>query len=330
MITRTQTLDASGELYIGFDIGSISLNVAVLDSSGSLLEESYTRLHGRPVHVALEVLTELFNKIDSSQVALLAGTGTGGRLVAQLLEVHFVNEIIAQARGIRQVAPHVRTLIEMGGEESKLVFLAPPGGDELIEDFATNTICAAGTGSFLDQQANRLGLKIEGEFEALALQSKNPPRVAGRCSVFAKSDMIHLQQQATPDYDIVAGLCLGLARNFKSNVGRGKEFIPPIAFCGGVASNKGVVRAFEDVLQLPPGELIVPSCHKSTGAMGAVLTALESSSTWPGQFRADQLKEHLANRGQMGERLVRLTRPSDDGMAQFFRMKDSPDGDESV
>ena len=313
MISEKQNADASGELYIGFDIGSISMNVAVLDSSGKLVEESYTRLHARPVHVALDVLTELFDRIDAGRVALLAGTGTGGRLVAQLLDVSFVNEIIAQARGIRQVAPEVRTLVEMGGEESKLVFLAGPGESQLIEDFATNTICAAGTGSFLDQQANRLGLKIEGEFEALALQSKNPPRVAGRCSVFAKSDMIHLQQQATPDYDIVAGLCMGLARNFKSNVGRGKEFIKPIAFCGGVASNKGVVRAFENVLQLQEGELTVPACHKSTGAIGAVLTALENSATWPGRFRAKKLREHLANRGQAGERLSKLGKPSSDG-----------------
>ena len=85
-----------------------------------------------------------------------------------------------------------------------------------------NTLCAAGTGSFLDQQASRLGLTIE-EFGELALKSTNPPRIAGRCSVFAKSDMIHLQQIATPDYDIVAGLCYALARNFKSNIGKGKE-----------------------------------------------------------------------------------------------------------
>ena len=315
MISETPKPDASEQLYVGFDIGSISINVAVLDSSGKLLEESYTRLHGRPVHVALDVLTELFERIDSGRVALLAGTGTGGRLVAELLGVGFVNEIIAQARGIRQVAPEVLTLIEMGGEESKLIFLAGPGSSQLIDDFATNTICAAGKGSFLDQQANRLGLKIEGEFEVLALQSKNPPRVAGRCSVFAKSDMIHLQQQATPDYDIVAGLCMGLARNFKSNVGRGKEFIRPIAFCGGVASNKGVVRAFEDVLQLQQNELIVPACHKSTGAIGAVLTALENSATWPGRFQVEKLQEHLANRNQPGERIGKLAVPSGDGQA---------------
>ncbi len=325
MISDPEASRDSAKLYVGFDIGSISLNVAVLNADGALLEESYTRIHARPVQTALEVLGEFFGRTDAGRVALLAGTGTGARLVAELLGVPFVNEIIAQARGIRQVEPQVRTLIEMGGEESKLVFLSAGGGAELIEDFATNTVCAAGTGSFLDQQASRLGLKIEGEFEALALQSENPPRVAGRCSVFAKSDMIHLQQQATPDYDIVAGLCLGLARNFKSNVGRGKEFIRPIAFCGGVASNEGVVRAFENVLEMESGELIVPPCHSSTGAIGAVLTALENSGEWPGEFRADKLNQHLSNRGMTGERLSKLIEPSDDGGPQRVMRKLQPE-----
>ena len=138
----------------------------------------------------------------------------------------------------------------MGGQDSKLIFLpdGPADGRPMV-DFAMNTNCAAGTGSFLDQQASRLGIRIEDEFGRLALQSKTPPRVAGRCSVFAKSDMIHLQQQAAPVHDIVAGLCLGLARNLKSNLGRGRELPRPIAFCGGVAANQGVVRAIREGLR---------------------------------------------------------------------------------
>jgi activator of 2-hydroxyglutaryl-CoA dehydratase len=111
----------------------------------------------------------------------------------------------------------------MGGEDSKLIFIEEEEDRFKISDFSMNTLCAAGTGSFLDQQASRLGLTIE-EFGQLALKSTSPPRIAGRCSVFAKSDMIHLQQIATPDYDIVAGLCYALARNFKSNIGKGKKY----------------------------------------------------------------------------------------------------------
>ena len=113
-----------------------------------------------------------------------------------------------------------------------------------------NSLCAAGTGSFLDQQANRIGVSIEKEFGELALKSEKPPRIAGRCSVFAKSDMIHLQQQATPTCDIIAGLCLALARNLKSNLGCGREFIKPIIFTGGVAANIGVVGAIEKIFDV--------------------------------------------------------------------------------
>ncbi|MFQ5577940.1 MAG: BadF/BadG/BcrA/BcrD ATPase family protein, partial [Anaerolineae bacterium] len=151
-------------------------------------------------------------------------------------------------------------------------------GKMVLVDFAMNTLCAAGTGSFLDQQAERLGIAIQDEFAALALQSKNPARIAGRCTVFAKSDMIHLQQKGTPLPDILAGLCLALTRNFKSVIGKGKSFIPPILFQGGVAYNKGVVRAFESVLGLQAGELIVPDNHPLMAALGTALITLDEAA----------------------------------------------------
>ena len=112
----------------------------------------------------------------------------------------------------------------MGGEDSKLIFMDELDKDaSRLSDFELNTLCAAGTGSFLDQQAKRIGVSIENEFGELSLKSTDPPRIAGRCSVFAKSDMIHLQQIATPVHDIVAGLCFAVARNFISSLGRGKS-----------------------------------------------------------------------------------------------------------
>mgnify|MGYP002066778093 CR=1 FL=1 len=126
-----------------------------------------------------------------------------------------------------------------------------------------------------------MGIRIEDEFAALALKSTNPPTVAGRCSVFAKSDMIHLQQKATPDYDILMGLCVGLARNLKSNLGRGHDIARPIAFGGGVASNSAVVRALEMVFELERGELIVPPEHAVTGAYGAILVQLRNGQATP-------------------------------------------------
>jgi len=136
-----------------------------------------------------------------------------------------------------------------------------------------NSICAAGTGSFLDQQARRIGIPIENEFGNMALKSVDPPRIAGRCSVFAKSDMIHHQQIATPLHDIVAGLCFALARNFRSNVARSKEIRKPVVFSGGVAANTGMIRAFRETLNLTDEELIIPQYHSSMGAIGSVYYA---------------------------------------------------------
>jgi predicted CoA-substrate-specific enzyme activase len=262
------------QFYLGIDVGSISANTVVMNRAGDVVEEHYTRLRGQPLRTVKGVLEEIYTRIRPERVGGIALTGTGGKVLAELLGGEFFNEIIAQARAIERLYPQVRTIMDIGGEDSKLIMLDQEGGRFRIEDFSMNTLCAAGTGSFLDQQASRLGLTIE-EFGQLALQSQNPPRIAGRCSVFAKSDMIHLQQIATPDYDIVAGLCYALARNFKSNIGKGMEFRRPVAFQGGVAANAGMRRAFLDILALEEDELIVPQHYASMGAIGAVLLALE-------------------------------------------------------
>ncbi len=259
-------------LYVGLDVGSISADLVVMTDQGEVLSTRYERVLGRPLPVALELLEEALR--EHPDVQGLCVTGTGAKIIAGLLQVPFVNEIVSQSCAAAHLHPQARTIIEIGGTESKLICMGKgPDGKARVEDFAMNSMCAAGTGSFLDQQASRLKVSIE-EFSRLALRSENPPRIAGRCSVFAKSDMIHLQQQGTPDYDIIAGLCYAMAHSFKSNVGRGKEFVRPIAFQGGVAANTGMVRAFRDVLDLAEGELIIPEHFACTGAIGAVLHVL--------------------------------------------------------
>ncbi|HID95080.1 MAG TPA: CoA activase [Candidatus Latescibacteria bacterium] len=291
-------MNKGGEaIYLGIDIGSVSVNTVLIDQDSNVLEDHYTRTHGQPVQTVIAVLKGIFNRVSPERIAGVATTGSGGRLVARLLGGQFVNEIIAQAKAVGELYPEVRTVIEMGGEDSKLLLLERDGssGKSRLEDFSTSSACAAGTGSFLDQQASRLELSIE-EFGRLALKSKNPPRIAGRCSVFAKSDMIHLQQIATPDYDIVAGLCYAVARNFKSNIGRGKSFKKPIAFQGGVAANIGVVKAFEDLLELERGELIIPKHYASMGAIGAVLICLEKGFGEIKEFKGlDELESYLGS-----------------------------------
>ncbi len=260
---------------LGLDVGSVALKTVVTDAAGRILDTTYTRTNGRPLAAARRVLGELLERFPENRFSLVAGTGSSAGQICELLDAVLLNEVICQAVAGRSLVPEARMVLEIGGQDSKLVVLPEPGsnGQDMV-DFAMNSSCAAGTGSFLDQQASRLGVRIEEEFGRLALESRLPARVAGRCSVFAKSDMIHLQQQATPTEDIVAGLCLGLARNLKSNLGQGHDWRGPIVFCGGVASNDGVVSAIREVLDLGPDDLIVPEEHAVTGALGAVLAAM--------------------------------------------------------
>ncbi len=280
-------------ISIGIDIGSVSTDVVVMDDKGHILDDRYIRNFGKPIQVSLNVLTELLQKYGPDSIVRVTFTGAGGKLVARLSEGFFVNEIIAQAKAVTTLYPEARTIMDIGGEDSKLIHLEEEGGSVRIRDFSMNTLCAAGTGSFLDQQATRLGYKIE-ELGDIAMQSENPPRIAGRCSVFAKSDMIHLQQIATPDKDILAGLCYALARNFKSSIGKGEEFRRPIVFQGGVAANPAMRKAFNDVLKLEEGELIIPEHFTAMGAIGSVLQA-EQEGIETGAPDLEAIREHLVN-----------------------------------
>jgi predicted CoA-substrate-specific enzyme activase len=284
---------------LGLDIGSISVNAVLINSKNEIIENRYANCNGRPFHVLADVISEILEKYNHDSIDLVAITGSGGKQAANLIGGSFINEIIAQSSSVAKLYPQVRTVIEMGGEDSKLIFMEGVENSfhSQLSDFALNALCAAGTGSFLDQQANRIGVSIVDEFGSLALMSENPPRIAGRCSVFAKSDMIHLQQIATPLHDIVAGLCFAVARNFKSTLGRGKKFKTPFSFQGGVAANVGMVRAFREVFNLNEDELIIPEYYASMGAIGAVYHCLDHPENNHSPFRGiEELKQYLTDR----------------------------------
>lgn len=253
--------------YAGIDAGSVSVKAAVLNERGEIIFHEYRRHLGRPAKVAAELLGKLLERWPELTVAF---TGAQARETAERLGAAHVSELAALAEGMRRCHPDVRSVIEMGGEDAKFLVLE----DGALRDFSLNSVCAAGTGSFLDQQAARMRLSVE-EFAALAAESENPPRIAGRCSVFAKSDMIHLQQIATPLRDIAGGLCFSVARNFLGAIVRNRPMPGRIAFAGGVALNRGVVRAFRELLGDQPGPdgLIVPEPPTVLTAAGAALRA---------------------------------------------------------
>ncbi len=287
--------------YLGIDVASVSVDMAVIDvETLDVVQADYLRHNGRPMQVAAAAIGDMVNRYGDQNLRGMVATGSGGRVVARVLGVAFVNEVVAQAAATMRLYPEVNTVIEIGGDDSKLIFLKPPGADgkREIADFAMNTLCAAGTGSFLDKQASRLGLTIE-QFGELGAQVDDPPRVAGRCSVFAKSDMIHLQQKGTPTREIVAGVCHALVRNFKSTVAAAADLLPPISFQGGVAANPGIIKAMRKVLELEQSQLVVPRHFGCMGAIGAVFKAAEARDI--AMPRLNELAE-LAAYEEIGEK----------------------------
>lgn len=299
------TKKPGGGLHLGIDIGSISLNTVLIDSDKRIIEDRYDYCHGKPFHRLREVLGQILGEYKGYTIESLSLTGSGGNLVSDLIGGHYVNEIIAQSTSVSEYYPEARTIIEMGGEDSKLIFMnTSEEGSSRLMDFQINNLCAAGTGSFLDQQAKRIGVSIEKEFGELALKSENPPRIAGRCSVFAKSDMIHLQQIATPVHDIVAGLCFAVARNFISSMAKGKKLEFPVIFQGGVAANAGVERAFREILNAGKDDLIIPLHHASMGAIGAVLHTLSTDKRGKAIFKGLKgLDKYLVSGDSQGKYL---------------------------
>lgn len=256
--------------YLGIDVGSVSTNLVVINDSDEVISSLYLRTMGQPIMVVQEGLRQIAETIGSEiEIAGVGTTGSARNLTSVMVGADAVkNEITAHAVAASRFVPTAQTIIEIGGQDSKIIILR----NGIVVDFAMNTVCAAGTGSFLDQQAARLDIPIQ-QFGDLAVRSQHPVRIAGRCAVFAESDMIHKQQLGHPLEDIVAGLCEALARNFLNNVGKGKDILAPVVFQGGVAANIGIKHAFEKALGL---EITVPEYFNVMGAVGAALIARDA------------------------------------------------------
>ncbi|MBI4744165.1 MAG: 2-hydroxyglutaryl-CoA dehydratase [Actinobacteria bacterium] len=263
------------EGYLGIDVGSVSTNLVIINRENRIIASVYTRTMGRPIEAVQRGMVELNQQLDCEIEIKGAGTtGSARYLTAAMVGADVVkNEITAHAVAAINVIPEVKTVIEIGGQDSKIILLQ----NKVVVDFAMNTVCAAGTGSFLDHQSARLGVPIE-KFGELALKAKNGVQIAGRCSVFAESDMIHKQQMGYCLEEIVYGLCEALVRNYLNNLSKGKEILSPVVFQGGVAANAGMKRAFEEALNV---EIIIPPFFNVMGAIGAAILAKEQTEFQP-------------------------------------------------
>ncbi len=270
-------------LYIGVDAGSITAKAVAIDEAGAVIVHAYLRNSGGPIEAILTAVREVGHQLSGSSRVLGAGTtGSARELAAALVGADVVkNEITAHAIATLKIVPEARTIIEIGGQESKLIILE--GG--AVVDFRLNTICAAGTGSFLDHQAERMGITVS-ELGELAANATSRARISGQCTVFAETDMIQKQQMGHSRDEVCAGLCDALAEGYLSNVAKGKSLEQPMVFQGGVAANAGMRRAFERKLKT---EIIVPDHFALMGAIGVAMLAKRLKDWDASRFRGFDL-----------------------------------------
>ena len=257
--------------YLGIDVGSVSTNIVAINENNEVIEKLYIKTAGNPVNAIKEGLNHFRDKVGNRVNIIGCGvTGSGRQLASILVGADIVkNEITAHAIAAKTLVPEVSTILEIGGQDSKIILIR----DGVVQDFAMNTVCAAGTGSFLDRQAERLRIPIE-ELGEYALKSTSSVRIAGRCAVFAESDMIHKQQTGHSNEDIICGLCDALARNFLSNLAKGKNIEDVVVFQGGVAANVGMIASFEKLLGK---KIVIPKYHDVMGALGVAVLAKENN-----------------------------------------------------
>jgi predicted CoA-substrate-specific enzyme activase len=255
----------------------LSREPVALGEAGTGYLLSYDRLLGDPMRKVPGRLRQWIDILGNGSVTGVSITGRSGRQLAPLVGGGYENDFRCLVKAVTSAHPEVRTIFEMGGENAKVVRLEPAGGNGAlsIRDYDTSGDCAAGTGSFIDQQAHRMKIDVEAIGDMVG-QASSAARIAGRCSVFAKTDMIHAQQKGYSPEEILKGLCEAVARNFKSNINKGKDPVPVVALVGGLFANSGVVRAVRDVFGFGEGDTVLPRGFAHMGAFGAAIAAAEA------------------------------------------------------
>ncbi len=256
---------------IGIDIGYAAIKAIVIDDQQQIQYSKYSLHKGRVKDTLKGILNDLLTKYNQEDIKYGAVTGSGSKFLSKMDEAHFINEVAAIVEGSEHMVPGIESIIQIGGEGAKYI-TGIKGKDKSQIEISMNSNCSAGTGSFLEEQMSRLNLKLE-DYSVYAGRAKSIPRIAGRCSVFAKTDITHHQQEGVPVEDILLGLAYAVIKNYKGAVMKRLPVKKPLLFIGGVAHNQGIITAIKDVLHLEEGELVIPDNFSNIEAIGAALIA---------------------------------------------------------
>ncbi|MBD3232888.1 MAG: CoA activase, partial [candidate division Zixibacteria bacterium] len=273
--------------YLGVDVGSLSTNLVVIDDENRVLAREYLMTEGRPLEAVCKGLRLIEEKLgDKIEIKGAGTTGSGRYLTADFIGADLVkNEITCQATAAINLDPEVDTVFEIGGQDSKYISIK----NGVVVDFEMNKACAAGTGSFLQEQAEKLGIDIKEQFADLSFASDCPVGCGERCTVFMESDLVGHQQSGAQKEDLVAGLAYSIVHNYLNKVVGDRVVGDRIFFQGGVAWNKAVVAAFEEVTGK---EITVPPHHDVTGAIGAAIISRESMNGEKSAFKGFGIHKH--------------------------------------
>ncbi len=268
-------------IWIGIDIGSTTAKtVAIKPEDKAIVYSSYERHNGKSVDCIIPHLKNIMG-LSSRCYFRLAITGSQGGPIAETLEVPFVQEVIAETIAVRWLYPSVKTAIELGGQDAKIVFLSG-GDDNNITDMRMNGVCAGGTGAFLDQMAGLLAIPVE-DFDTFASRGKHVYKVSGRCGVFAKTDIQPLLNQGAAKGDIALSCMHALAKQTIGGLAQGKVMESPVLFAGGpFFFNKSLLKVFKQRMHLTENDTVVPENAQVFVAYGAALsidTALSNTGT---------------------------------------------------
>jgi predicted CoA-substrate-specific enzyme activase len=281
--------------YLGVDIGSISTKAVIIDEDNNIILEKYIWTEGNPIEATKKLVKELETQakekgiLDKLNIVGVGTTGSARKLVGTILDAQVVkNEITAHAVGTLSIYPDVRTIFEIGGQDSKIIIIQ----NGIVVDYAMNTLCAAGTGAFLSSQAQRLGVPVE-DLGKIAIEAKSPTKIAAKCTVFAESDLVHKAQIGHTKEDIIAGLCKAVVSNYLNNVGKGKNIQDRIVFQGGVSKNQGVTKFFKEATGK---EIYVDENSHLMGALGVAILAKKSNEEK--KFDFNVTKQDFITKGQ--------------------------------
>lgn len=256
--------------YIGLDCGSVSIKLACVDENKKFIAGVYLRNEGI-IPTIKNGLKELQAKIGDAEICGVCTTGSGREFTGLLIGADLVKtEILAHCEATLSYYPDVRTIVDIGGEDCKLITLH----DGIWTNYVMNSVCGAGTGSVIESIARTINVPIT-EVGDLALQSKNKLCFPGKCGILTQSAVITRKNKGAEKSDIMMGVCRALINNYMT-LAKSIKLHPPYVFQGATALNKGLVRALEEELN---HEVIVPEKCQLMGAIGAAILAMDVEKT---------------------------------------------------